>query len=709
MSWFIHKISKAIFNPSPRGKIRWVLFFIVILALIIGFYVYPAAWNRSVEWLNFQTSRAGWLSWLKLPSILEEDFRLGLDLQGGAHLVYEADVKDIPYKERASSLEGVKDVIERRVNVFGVAEPVVQTVKSGDSWRVIVELAGVTDVSKAIEMIGETPVLEFKEEGQVETRDLTEEEQKEMDDYNKKARERAQEIIGEILKQEEIDFSALAQRYSEDEVSKAQGGSLGFISSYGAYSELWEWANKNGVGKISAESIETAEGYNIIQVLNEKETGKEVEASHLLICFKDADRCDRETTKEEARQKIDELKERATPENFTDLVKENSTEPAAQQTGGDLGWFGQGQMVKPFEDAAFALGTGKISDVIETQFGYHLIYKKGERALKEYEVSRILIRKKTKFDFLPPPEPWKFTGLTGKQLKRAYLDFEPATNQPVVGLEFNDEGKKLFSEITERNVGKFIAIFLDGGAIVDTDGDGIISPYEVYAPRVQEPIRDGKAIISGDFSTAEAKLLVQRLNAGALPVPVSLISQETISASLGAESVRKSLFAGMIGFVLVALFMIVYYRLPGVVSVLSLLLYAGLTLAIFKLMPVTLTLAGIAGFILSIGMAIDANVLIFERLKEELRAGKTILLAIDESFRRAWAAIRDGNLTTLMGALILFWFSTSLVKGFGLTLSIGVLSSMFVAMLITKVFLKFSAPWFKKSWWWGAAKPKNEQ
>jgi protein-export membrane protein SecD len=672
---------------NKRENIRWLLFLIIAFVLVIGFYDYPQALNQGANWFNQQTSRLSWLKWLKIPSIPEFKFRLGLDLQGGTHLIYEADVKDIPPANRDEALEGVRDVIERRVNAFGVAEPIVQTNKSGDSWRIVVELAGIKDVNQAIKMIGETPVLEFKEEGSAEPRQLTEAERQEMEEYNKKAKERAENIIKEIVKEKEIDFATLAKKYSEDSVTKEQGGSLGFVSPYSVYTDLWEWANKNGVGKISLEPIETAEGFNIIQVTDMKENGKEVHASHLLICYQGADRCQSKLSKEEALRKIKDLKAKATPENFESLVKENSTEPGASQTGGDLGWFGPGQMVKPFEEAAFALGVGQISDIVETQFGYHLIWKRGERTLKEYQINRILIKKKTESDYLPSPEPWKFTGLTGKQLKRAYLEFDQTTGQPQVGLEFNDEGKTLFADITKRNVGKLVAIFLDG------------TPISI--PRVNEPILEGKAVITGNFTLAEAKLLAQRLNAGALPVPIKLISQETIGATLGEASIKKSLYAGLIGFALVALFMILYYRLPGVLAVICLTIYVGLSLAIFKVIPITLTLAGIAGFILSIGMAVDANVLVFERLKEELRTGKSLQLAVEEAFSRAWPSIRDGNLTTLFGSLIFFWFSTSLVKGFGLTLSIGVVCSMLTALTINRLFLRFVLLYVKKTWWYG--------
>ncbi|MDP3245154.1 MAG: protein translocase subunit SecD [bacterium] len=686
----IHKVSMAIFKPTPRGKVRWTVFFIIVLALIAGLYDYPTIFNNATSAVNSQTAKVSWLNWLKLPTLPDYKFHLGLDLQGGAHLVYEADVKDVPAGDQDDAMNGVRDVIERRVNAFGVAEPLIQTIKSGDSRQVVVELAGVKDINQAIKMIGETPVLEFKEENQVTAQSLTDDQRKEMDDYNKKAKTRTEDIIKEISAGKETDFRVLAEKYSEDAATKNSGGSLGLISKNGAYGTLWSWADKNGAGKISAVPVEDASGFNILAVDSEKESGKEVQARHILICYKGADRCDKDTSKEDALKKIKELKQQATSANFNDLAKANSTEPGAAQSGGDLGSFGPGEMVKPFEDAAMPLGVNQISDVVETQFGYHLIFKTGERPLKEYSVSRILIRKKTEADYLPSAEPWKFTGLTGKQLKKAALDFDPTTGSAQVGIEFNDEGKQLFAEVTKRNVNKPVAIFLDGEAI--------------SVPRVNEPILEGKAVISGNFTVAEAKLLVQRLNAGALPVPIKLISQETVSATLGNASVQKSLFAGIVGFALIALFMILYYRLPGFLSVLALCVYIGLTLAIFKLIPITLSLAGIAGFILTIGMAVDANVLIFERLKEELRTGKTLYMAIDEAFKRAFPSIWDGNLTTLMGALILFWFSTSMVKGFGLTLSIGIIVSIFTALTVTKAFLRLTLPWIKNEWWYSIKK-----
>ncbi|EKE19205.1 MAG: hypothetical protein ACD_9C00094G0002, partial [uncultured bacterium] len=288
---------------------------------------------------------------------------------------------------------------------------------------------------------------------------------------------------------------------------------------------------------------------------------------------------------------------------------------------------------------------------------------------------------------------FKPTGLTGKNLKKAEVVFEQqGIGTPQVSLLFDDEGKKLFEEITERSVGKRVAIMIDGVII--------------SAPTVQEKISEGTAVITGNFTLDEAKELARNLNAGALPVPISLISRQTVGATLGQESVQQSLIAGLIGLLVVCLFMIFYYRLPGVLAVFALMIYAIVVLALFKLIPVTLTLAGVAGFILAIGMAVDANVLIFERMREELRAGKNLGTAIDVGFKQAWNSIRDSNVSTLIICLVLYWFGTSVIKGFALTLGIGILVSMFSALTVTRVFLRLSAmsPAGKASWWFGMNK-----
>ncbi|GAI53236.1 unnamed protein product, partial [marine sediment metagenome] len=245
----------------------------------------------------------------------------------------------------------------------------------------------------------------------------------------------------------------------------------------------------------------------------------------------------------------------------------------------------------------------------------------------------------------------------GKYLEKAEVGFDQtATYKSLVLLQFNDEGSKIFEDLTSRNVGKPLAIYID--------------ELPISAPVVQETISGGRAQITGNFTIEEAKTLARNLNAGALPVPIKLISQQSVGPTLGKISLEKSLKAGMLGFLLIILFMIFFYRLPGILSALSLGIYAAVVLSLFKLIPVTLTLAGIGGFILSIGMAIDANILIFSRMREELRSQKPFAQSVEDGFNRAWSSIRDGNLTTLIVAIILFGFGTSFIKGFALTLSL---------------------------------------
>ncbi|NBD73750.1 protein translocase subunit SecD [Patescibacteria group bacterium] len=268
-------------------------------------------------------------------------------------------------------------------------------------------------------------------------------------------------------------------------------------------------------------------------------------------------------------------------------------------------------------------------------------------------------------------------GFTGRFIERAQLSFgtnQPgAVNEPTVVVNFNSEGTRLFGEITTENVGEQLAIFLDGELL--------------STPVINEPITGGAATISGNFTPESARDLVRDLNFGALPVPIELQSTQAIGASLGEETLARGVQAGLIGLGLVALFLLLWYRLPGLVAVVALTIYIALMLALFKLIPVTLTAAGIAGFILSIGMAVDANILIFERLKEELKLGKKLDHAIRDGFARAWAPIRDGNLSSILTAIVLFWVGTSLVQGFALTFGIGVLVSMLTALGVSRTLL----------------------
>lgn len=269
----------------------------------------------------------------------------------------------------------------------------------------------------------------------------------------------------------------------------------------------------------------------------------------------------------------------------------------------------------------------------------------------------------------------KKTVLTGADLKGAWPGLDQYGN-PVVDIEFNGRGAEVFSEVTGRSVNKPIAIVLDKKVI--------------SAPNVREPIPSGKAQISGNFNAETVQDLVIKLKAGALPIPVHLVETRIVGPSLGRDSVDRSKIAGIIGFVIIISFMVLYYRLPGFLADISLMIYVPLTLAGLALLHTTLTLPGIAGFILSIGMAVDANIIIFERLKEELRLGKTVKASIEAAFQRAFSAILDSNVTTVIAALTLFFVGTGTIKGFAVTLTVGILASMFTALTLTRMMLSLA-------------------
>ncbi|NTU99295.1 protein translocase subunit SecD [Candidatus Falkowbacteria bacterium] len=690
-------IVQTLFAVSGRAR-AWRVFALLMVLAIAGFLVVGGGYyNRGADWVANKTGQA-----VKLPTVKQVPFRLGLDLLGGTQLIYQADVSAVPAKDQPSAVEGVRDVIERRVNAFGVAEPNIQTNYSGGKYFVMAELAGIKDASQAIKMIGETPLLEFKEQN-TDKKPLTAEQKKDMDKFNKDAAKKAEDVLGKVLSNG--NFVALANQFSQDPDNtgsngEKKGGSLDWVSEQDN-AELFKAAQKIPVGKTSTDLSKTSSGYEIIKVEGKRSKNDpfnnqpmtEVKAAHLLICYTGVEGCESGLDKEAAKAKAIALKAKANKNNFAQLVKENSTEPGARDTGGQLGWFGRGKMVTAFENAVFAQKVGTIEGPVESDFGFHLIYKEAERKIEEVKLSHILIKTKSEVDYVGNQSDWKNTELTGKNLSHATVEFNPNDNSPQVGLEFNDEGAKQFEAITGRNVGKPVAIFLDGDIISQ--------------PTVNEAIKGGKAVISGKFDVKTAKLLAQRLNAGALPVPITLVNQQSVGASLGQKSVDDSFRAGMIAFAFVALFMIIFYRFPGLLAVFALVMYSILVLAIFKIWPVTITLSGLAGFIMSIGMAVDANVLIFSRLREELANGRPLGFALEEAFRRAWPSIRDSNASTLITCFILIEFSTSVVKGFAVTLTIGVLVSMFTAIFITRNFLKLiPESWLEKhSWLVGV--PKN--
>lgn len=309
----------------------------------------------------------------------------------------------------------------------------------------------------------------------------------------------------------------------------------------------------------------------------------------------------------------------------------------------------------------------ELPGVTETEKAIELI---GATPLLEFKLVRDGVSTTT-----PEAEVFATTELTGRFLKKSRLEFDPTSQSPVVSLEFNDEGKEIFAKLTRENKGKILAIFLDGAPI--------------SLPVIQTEIADGKAQITGGFTPEEAKILVRNLNFGALPVPISLVGTQTVGASLGAGAVNASLNAGLWSFIFISIFLIVWYRLPGLIAVVALLIYTALNLVAFKLLGVTLTSAGLAGFILSLGMAVDANILIFERMKEEIKKGLDIPHAVKEGFSRAWLSIRDSNSSSIITAVILFYFATSsVIKGFALVFLIGVVISMFTALTVSRTLLK---------------------
>lgn len=437
---------------EKKRLLLWLITFITIASVIIDL---PKNYRLKFSFGSIKIDRI-----INRPEInlslgvlqIKKDLspKFGLDLSGGTHLVLEADMSQIKTEDKDKAFTSARDVVERRVNLYGLTEPVVQQAKVGQSYRIIVEIPGISNVNQAIDLIGKTAQLEFFEEALNSAREATP--------------------------------SSIA--------------------------EIWN----------------------------------------------------------------------------------------------------------------------------------------------------------------------RETNLTGKNLRRSQVAFDPKTGKPEVALEFDDEGAKLFEEITKKNVGKTVAIFLDKQLL--------------SAPRVNEAIVGGRAVIQGSFSVDEAKRLSIALNAGALPVPLRVISQRNIGATLGMQSIEKSVMAGAIGLTIVGLFMIVNYGIMGVVADVALIIYALFTFALFKLIPVTLTLAGIAGFILSIGMAVDANILIFERMKEEIRWGMDHLTAIKLGFDRAFPSIRDSNMSSLITCAILYYFGTGIVRGFAITLAVGIAVSFFSAITITRTFLR---------------------
>ncbi len=442
---------------------------------------------------------------------------------------------------------------------------------------------------------------------------------------------------------------------------------------------------------------------------------EEMEASHILVAYKGASGAAPTVTRtrEQAKAQAEALKKQIDGgADFTTLATKES-DAESKKSGGKLGMITKNTLVGPFADAAFALPKGGISGVVETAFGFHIIrsdrapFTSADQAsydvltvtgadaaskatamvtrLQNGEVKQNEDAIKVRFLFFSlQPVGWKDTALDGKHFRSASVTTDTTTNLPIVQIIFDSEGGKLFQQLTKANIGKRIAIFV-GGEMVSS-------------PTVQAEISGGTAVITGSQTFAEAQQLAQDLNTGAIPAPIYLSGQHTVEPTLGAESLRTSLHAGVVGAIVLMLFLIVVYRLLGVLGSMSLLAYALIFLALLKLplflitgQYIVLTLAGIAGMILSIGLAVDANVLIFERIKEELRKGRGLKQAVELGFERAWPSIRDSNISTLITCAILFIIGTSIVRGFAVTLSMGVLISLFTGLVLTRFFARMVA------------------
>src|SRR6056297_242312 len=341
---------------KSRTKVRLSAVLLVLMAMLLGIYAFPQYVNKGIEKFNQ-------IAGTNIQTLTEKPYSLGLDLQGGTHLVYQADVSELEANQIEESMEGVRDVIERRVNILGVSEPKVQINKSGNNWRIIAELAGIKDVNEAVKKIGETPLLEFKEANEeVKTRadQLLVEAKQNVDNFTKFAQENTEKVAP-------IDFEI------EADVEVQPNVDLGYIDNSAFYNSLYEVASNTPVGAIADKVVEWNGGLNIIKVLDKKEETQEFKAAHILICYNGTESCEENRSKEEALALINELKNQAVVgDPFYTLAKENSDEPAAVQTGGELGWFKEGTMVEDFEKAVKDLANGSISDVVETKFGYHL-------------------------------------------------------------------------------------------------------------------------------------------------------------------------------------------------------------------------------------------------------------------------------------------------------------------------------------------------
>ena len=608
---------------------RYLVTILVITALIV----------ISGLTLGFQNIRLGGFERVSDNPL---GLKLGLDLQGGSHLVYQTSLEDAlgeriqPTEEQMDSL---RRIIDRRVNETGLGEPVIQLL--GED-RLLVQLPGVSDPARAKTIIGETARLEFKHRQINVSVPVELKASSIMSIHIGEFPETVTDEAGEMLEITENPLADLPTSSTEMEQ---------IVATSTADTLVTENNDEAIEGQSKPDSSDNANFQEI---------------SFLVIELDD-----------EAAETLDLVIERMIKSTlaYASGLKSQYTVNRLQVS------VSGGNEVRTVE-----LPLQLVARVPDTNmFAMALITGIGQPIAPSIDKTNALFGSEVEFELVEIIGAIdEDVGLTGDDLSRAYAGTHQTTGMPIVNIEFNAQGAKRFGELTRDllNTEDRLAIFLD--------------EEELIAPGVNQVITGGSAYIEGrDFTPDRARDISQLLEAGRLPIPIELIQERDVDAILGADSLKKSVLAGLIGLLLVIIFMTLYYRIPGLIAGVALILYAGFVLTVFKLIPVTLTLSGVAAAILSVGMAVDANILIFERMKDELRSGRTLLTSINVGFNRAWPAIRDGNVSTLITCVILFWFAdtlgASIVQGFAATLAIGVLISMFSAITISRTLLRLVA------------------
>ncbi len=600
--------------------------------------------------------------------------KLGLDLQGGSHLVYEAALTDASgqrIQPTAEQMNSLRQIIERRVNQTGLGEPVIQTL--GED-RLLVQLPGVDDPGRAKSIIGETARLEFKH--------------------------RQLDVPVPVELGEQGIVSVTIDAFPEPAAAEEETGEPGEAGDVSDTAEAEMMAGEEGTGDVSdtaeAEMVAGEEGTeDVTDTADAEMVAESEEAGEVAASGEGED----DPGSEDAEAVAAEGEEDAAPEpavllvEFTDEGAAIFDQIVERMLQSAIVFFSGGGSqpnriqvdIDGDEFRTLTLQAGGVTRIEETNvFAFALLNATGQPLAPTIEETRAIFGESPGVSFIEVYGAFdEDIGLTGDDLARAYAGTHQTTGQPIVNIEFNARGARSFGELTQLiiNTDDRIAIFLDD--------------EELIAPAVDQVITGGAAFIRGDFTPERAQDIAQLLEAGRLPIPIELVQERDVDAILGADSLRKSIVAGLVGLALVLVFMAAYYRVPGLIAAVALIIYGAIVLAVFKLIPVTLTLSGVAAAILSVGMAVDANILIFERMKDELRAGRTLLTSINIGFNRAWPAIRDGNVSTLITCAILFWFAdtlgASVVQGFAATLAIGVLISMFSAIVVSRTLLRLLA------------------